>query len=107
GERRIVIPNHKLPPGNPNTLPRFFPHQLTRVGRPGVGKSLCCLQGGHWGQAREKVALTLAWGGLFVYMRTMQLTFMSRRPPLVRRVIEPKPTEKEVLNTIASPAMDG
>src|SRR5258708_16434704 len=42
-------------------------------------------------------------------MRTMQLTFVSHLRPLVRRLIEPKPTGKEVLNTIASPtkAMDG
>jgi len=106
GERRIVTQYPKLPPGSPNTLPRFFPHQPTGVGRPGVGKSLCGLERGHWGQAGEKVVVTLAWAGLFVYMRTMQLTFVSQLPPLIRRVIEPKPTEKEVLNTIAS-AMDG
>jgi len=51
--------------------------------------------------------VALAWANSFVYMRTMQLVFVSQLLRLVRRLIEPKPTGKVVLNTIASPAMDG
>jgi membrane fusion protein, multidrug efflux system len=103
-----VTPNRKLPPGNPNTLPRFSFRTRRRAWADLELENRCAAWSeANGGQAREKVALTLAWAVLFVYMRTMQLTFVSRLPPLVRRVIEPKPTEKEVLNTIASPAMDG
>ena len=103
-----MTPYPKLPPGNPKySASLLFPDQRMRVGRPGVGKSLHRRERIHWGQAREKVVVALAWANSFVYMRTMQLVFVSQLLRLVRRLIEPKPTGKVVLNTIASPAMDG
>ena len=100
----------KLPPGDPSTLP-YFSFRTKRRARKDVELGIVAPIGpgprgsGH----RENVAVGLAPSGLFVYMRTMQLTFVSHLRPLVRRLIEPKPTGKEVLNTIASPTkpMDG
>jgi RND family efflux transporter MFP subunit len=105
-----VTQYRKLPPGNPSTLP-YFSFRTKQRARKDVELGIVTPIGpgprgsGH----RENVAVGLAPSVLFVYMRTMQLAFVSHLRPLVRRLIEPKPTGKEVLNTIASPTkpMDG